>query len=146
MIYRHIEQISDRSEERFGLGIGTRNVIGLVSSFFPALFVSSTWQGALRVVFVVGITGLGFVLSLMYHGLPLYQWPIHWARGRVSRIIYGRTITPDSLPGVAQGRMIIPLRHNGPIRLSRRVAQASTIRSTLTAFDVPTKPKDEALC
>ena len=43
MPYDHIEQIGDRSDERFALGLGARNVAGIMVAMFPMLLLSGSW-------------------------------------------------------------------------------------------------------
>jgi hypothetical protein len=120
MAYTHIEQIGDRSEERFALGLGARNVAGMVLAAFPIMMVSGGWPITLRLPAILAAIGLGFAATTEASGLPLYAWPLWWMRGRVRVLAQGRRIMPDQLPGVAQPALRAPLRVGGPIRAARR--------------------------
>ena len=125
MPYEHIEEIGDRSEERFALGLGARNIIGLVVTVFPMLFVSGSWPVTLRILAVVGAGALGFAATIDVYGIPGYAWPLYWMRGRIARLLHTSTITPDDLPGVAAPALSAPLRVGGPIRRAGRASVRS---------------------
>lgn len=120
MPYTHIEQIGDRSDERFALGLGARNLAGMVLAGLPAILISGSWPLLLRLLVVVSAIVLGFALTVDASGMPLYAWPLWWLRGRIRMLAQGRQITPDSLPGVARPQISTPLRVGGPIRPARR--------------------------
>jgi hypothetical protein len=125
MPYEHIEQIGDRSEERFALGLGARNVAGLVVSGFPILMVSGNWPIGLRIPALLLALAFGFLATVQIGGLPAYAWPLWWLRGRIRMLAQGRTISPDQLPGIAQTAIRAPLRTAGPIRVARRASVRS---------------------
>jgi hypothetical protein len=120
MPYHHIEELGDRSQERFALGLGARNVAGMVVGAFPILLLSSGWPIILRLPALLAAIITGLLLTIDISGLATYEWPLWWLRGRMRRLAHGRSITPTALPGVAQQPMHIPLRVGGPIRASRR--------------------------
>jgi hypothetical protein len=122
MSYEHIEQIGDRSEERFALGLGARNVAGMVLCAFPVLLISTEWHLILRITSILSAIALGFLATVEITGLPAYSWPLWWARGRIRILAQGRIITPDQLPGVAQPVIRTPLRVGGPVRVARRAS------------------------
>ncbi len=122
MPYEHIEQIGDRSEERFALGLGARNVAGLVAGGFPILLISGNWPIGLRIPVILLALALGFLATAEIAGMPAYAWPIWWLRGRIRMLAQGRAITPEQLPGIAQPAMRAPLRVGGPIRIARRTS------------------------
>ena len=131
MPYEHIEQIGDRSEERFALGLGARNVAGMVLGAFPLLMMSGAWPTLLRIPAILLAIALGFCATVDIAGLPAYAWPIWWVRGRLRMLTQGRIITPDQLPGIAQTSIRAPLRVGGPIRVARRASvQAYSPRNT----------------
>lgn len=120
MPYHHIEELGDRSEERFALGLGARNVAGIVAAAFPMLMLSGAWPLALRIPALAIAIGLGYMATVDLGGLPLYAWPLWWARGRARMLMLGRVIAPDWLPGAAIPPLPIPRRAGGPIRPARR--------------------------
>lgn len=143
MPYEHIEEIGDRSEERFALGLGARNMIGLVVSVFPVMFVSGAWPVTLRILAVVGAGALGLAATIDVYGIPGYAWPLYWMRGRIARLLHTSTITPDDLPGVAAPALSAPLRVGGPIRRARRASVCTTaVRAvSLRSLSIPIPPE-----
>ena len=122
MPYEHIEQIGDRSEERFALGLGARNVAGIMLGIFPMLILSGSWPLIVRVPTMLAAMVIGFLATVTIQGLPTYAWPIWWVRGQLAVLLNGRIITPEQLPGVAQPIMRAPIRVGGPIRAARRAS------------------------
>jgi hypothetical protein len=127
-MYEHIEQIGDRSEERFALGLGARSVAGMVLCAFPMLLISGDWPLLLRVPAILLAIALGFLATMELSGLPAYAWPIWWVRGRIRMAAQSRTITPEHLPGSAQATIRAPLRVGGPIRRARRASVRTRVR------------------
>jgi len=126
MPYEHIEQLGDRSDERFALGLGARNVAGIMVGMFPMLLLSGNWPLLVRLPAMLAAMLIGFIATITMGGLPAYAWPIWWVRGHLTMLLNGRTITPEQLPGVAQSRMRAPIRVGGPIRAARRASVRGT--------------------
>ncbi len=122
MPYEHIEQIGDRGDERFALGLGARNGAGMVVAALPVVLVSAGWPLAARLPSVLGAVAVGLLATVESGGMPLYAWPLWWLRGRARMLAQGRRIAPDQLPGAAQQRPPLPLRVGGPVRYARRRA------------------------
>jgi hypothetical protein len=122
MPYKHIEELGDRKQERFALGLGAQSVGGIALLVLPVLMLSTEWPLGLRAAGVIGAAALGFLLTMEVSGLALYEWPLWWARGRLRMLAQGRTITPDQLPGVVAQPARAPLRVGGSIRPARRAA------------------------
>jgi hypothetical protein len=120
MPYLHIEELGDRSQERFALGLSAQNVIGMVVCGFPLFTISSTWPPGARLAAILAALALGFIATVEVSGLLVYAWPLWWARGRVRRLVQSSTIYPDQLPGIAAERVAAPLRAGGPLRVARR--------------------------
>jgi len=132
MPYDHIEQIGDRSDERFALGLGARNVAGIMVAMFPMLLLSGSWPLLVRLPAMLAAMVIGFLATVTIQGLPTYAWPLWWVRGQIAMLLNGRTITPEQLPGVAQPSMRAPIRVGGPIRVARR----ASVRGTTSAAPI----------
>jgi hypothetical protein len=126
MPYEHIEQIGDRSEERFALGLGARNVVGIMIGMLPMMLLSGNWPLLVRLPAMLTAMACGFIATITISGLPSYAWPIWWMRGHLTMLLNGRTITPEQLPGVSQPIMRAPIRVGGPIRAARRASVRGT--------------------
>ena len=122
MPYRHIEELGDRKQERFALGLGAQSVGGIALLVLPILMLSAEWPFGLRAAGVIGAAALGFLLTMEVSGLALYEWPLWWARGRLRMLAQGRTVAHDQLPGAVAQPARAPLRVGGPLRPARRSA------------------------
>lgn len=128
MPYHHIEELGDRSQERFALGLGARNVAGMVMGAFPIMLISGAWPLILRLPALLAAIMIGLLLTIDVGGLATYEWLLWWVRGRIRMLAQGRNITPAMLPGVAQQTIRVPLRVGGSIRAARRNRQLSQNR------------------
>lgn len=141
MPYEHIEQIGDRSDERFALGLGASQMMGILAMCVPILLISGQWPLGLRAGAIIGSALIGFLATVEIQGLPAYQWPIWWGRGRIQRALHGDRITPDDLPGMAQPTVRAPLRVGGPLRPARRASvRQQAVIHTRPDSHVPTPP------
>lgn len=145
MPYHHIEELGDRSQERFALGLGARNVVGMVLAAFPILIVTGAWPIALRLPLVLLAIGAGLVLTIDAGGMAVYAWPLWWARGRLRLLAQGRRIAPDSLPGAARPSVPTPLRVGGPIRPARRRSTVFAQAPIPSGVPTPTDTLDEEI-
>ena len=68
MTYQHIEELGDRSQERFALGLSAQNLIGMVVCGFPLFPISSAWPPGPRLAAILAALALGWIVTRRRRG------------------------------------------------------------------------------
>ena len=117
MPYTHIEELGDRRQEKYLLGLTIQNVVGVLVLSLPAMLLTNTTTIFIRILSIVSAVGLGIFLTTDMGGMALYEWLLWTIRGHLRLLIRGRMLHPDALHGSpVQQRHITALRVGGPIR------------------------------
>lgn len=120
MPYTHIEELGDRRQEKYLLGLTIQNVVAVLVLSLPVILLTNTSAILVRIFSIVSAVGLGIFLTTDIGGMALYEWLLWTTRGHVRLLIRGPMLHPDALHGnPAQQRHITALRVGGPIRPAR---------------------------
>lgn len=120
MPYTHIEELGDRRQEKYLLGLTVQNLVGVIVLSLPAILLTGAANVLIRIVAIAAAVGLGIFLTTDIGGLALFEWLLWTLRGHVRMLIAGHSLHPDALCSrSAQQRSVTPLRVGGPIRPAR---------------------------
>ncbi len=117
MPYTHIEELGDRRQEKYLLGLTVQNLVGVLVLSFPAMLLTDNANILVRVLSIGSAIGLGIVLTTDMGGMALFEWALWTIRGYMRLLIRGTCLHPDALHGnPIQQSQITALRVGGPIR------------------------------
>lgn len=125
MPIRLIEDLQSRRHEKVMNFLTIENIVALVVTFFPLFVLTGGMPIVVRAPICLLGALAGYVLTLDYHGLPLYEHGLWVARGALRLRAQGDRIAPEDLPGAIpqQEREDRPLAVDGPIQAVRRERQ-----------------------
>ena len=115
MPYEHIEELGDRRQEKYLLGLTIHNLAGVLALALPALIITSAAGMLVRIGAVVAAVMLGILLTSPAGGLVVYEWPLWWLRGHIRMLLRGPLVHPRSFEGADAPLPIAPLRVGGPL-------------------------------
>ena len=125
---RIIEELASRKQEKIATFLTFESIVAVIIGFMPIFMISSSWPLLTRVPMCVAGAVVGYIVTLEFHGLPLYEHVLWTARGLFRLRVHGNRLGPEDLPGAIpapdQDRVIVV---SGPIELAQR--PASTPRS-----------------
>jgi hypothetical protein len=119
MPYEHIEELGDRRQEKYLLGLTVQNLVGVLALALPALLLTQGAGVLARILAVAGSLVLGIGLTLPVGGLTLYEWPLWLARGRLRVLLRGRLIRAGTFQASPIEMPVAPLCVGGPIQPAR---------------------------
>jgi hypothetical protein len=118
---RIIEELTSRKKEKIATFLTFESIVAVILGFMPIFIISGSWPLLTRVPLCLGGALVGYVCTLEFQGLPLYEHALWTARGLFRLKTQGNRIGPEDLPGAIpapdQDRVIVL---SGPIELVQR--------------------------
>jgi len=137
MSARIIEELTSRKQEKIATFLTFESIVAVLVTFMPIFMISSSWPVLTRVPLCVAAAVAGYVLTLEFHGLPLYEHVLWTARGLYRLRVHGSRVVPEDLPGAIpapdQDRVIAA---SGPIELVQRRATVHTVETRPASTDL----------
>ncbi len=128
---RIIEELTSRKKEKIAAFLTFESIVAVILAFMPIFMISSTWPVLTRVPLCLGAALAGYICTVEFHGMPLYEHVLWTARGLFRLKTQGNRVVPDDLPGAIpapnEDRVIVV---SGAIELVQRDAtsQANLLR------------------
>lgn len=128
---RIIEELTSRKQEKIATFLTFESVIAVCLGFMPIFMISGSWPLLTRLPLCVAGAVIGYICTLEFRGLPLYEHVLWTARGLFRLRVHGNRVVPEDLPGAIpapdEDRVIAA---SGPIELVQRrvVALPVTVR------------------
>jgi hypothetical protein len=120
---RIIEELASRKKEKIATFLTFESIVAVIIGFMPLFMISSSWPLLTRVPLCLLGALVGYIITLDYRGLPLYEHVLWTARGLLRLKTQGNRVGPEDLPGAIlapdQDRVIVV---SGPIELVQRPA------------------------
>lgn len=120
---RIIEELTSRKKEKIATFLTFEGIVGVIIAFLPLFMISSTWPLLTRLPLCLAAAVGGYIVTLEFHGLPLYEHMLWTARGLFRLRFHGNRVVPEDLPGAIpapdEDRIVAA---SGPIELVRRNA------------------------
>jgi len=138
---RIIEELASRKQEKIATFLTFESIVAVIVSFMPIFMISAQWPLLTRVPLCAGAAVAGYIATVEFHGLPLYEHILWSARGLFRLRTQGSRVVPEDLPGAIpapdQDRVIAA---SGPIELVQRRPAGSARPAVL-----PSIPGEEYL-
>jgi hypothetical protein len=96
---RIIEELTSRKKEKIATFLTFESIVAVILGFMPIFIVSGSWPLLTRVPLCLGGALVGYVCTLEFQGLPLYEHALWTARGLFRLKTQGNRIGPEDLPG-----------------------------------------------
>jgi hypothetical protein len=129
---RIIEELTSRKKEKIATFLTFESIVAIILGFMPIFIVSGSWPLLTRVPLCLVGALAGYICTLEFQGLPLYEHALWTARGLFRLKTQGNRIGPEDLPGAIpapdQDRVIVV---SGLIELVQREVGR---RASSTAF------------
>jgi hypothetical protein len=144
---RIIEELTSRKKEKIAAFLTFESIVAVILAFMPIFMISSTWPLLTRVPLCLGAALAGYICTVEFHGMPLYEHVLWTARGLFRLKTQGNRVVPDDLPGAIpapnEDRVIVV---NGAIELVQRDAASQTHSPRGLAIGTPqaTQTVDDA--
>jgi hypothetical protein len=123
---RIIEELTSRKQEKIATFLTFESIVAVLLVFMPIFMISGSWPILVRIPACAAAAIVGYVLTIEWQGLPLYEQLVWTVRGLFRLRVHGNRITPEDLPGAApmpdQDRVIAA---SGPIEVVQREAPAT---------------------
>ena len=140
---RIIEELTSRKKEKIAAFLTFESIVAVILAFMPIFMISSTWPLLTRVPLCLGAALTGYICTVEFQGMPLYEHVLWTARGLFRLKTQGNRILPDDLPGAIpapnEDRVIVV---NGAIELVQR--DAAALHSQPDTQSIDDAPVDDA--
>jgi hypothetical protein len=124
---RIIEELTSRKKEKIAAFLTFESIVAVILAFMPIFMISSTWPVLTRVPLCLGAALTGYVCTVEFQGMPLYEHVLWTVRGLFRLKTQGNRVVPDDLPGAIpapnEDRVIVV---SGAIELVQRDAASQT--------------------
>lgn len=117
-MYRHLERLNSRKQEKVALFLTAENVAGLLVMVLP-VYLGTAIMGSplLRFLLLAAAAVIGIATTLQVNGLAFYERLLWRVRGWVRVKVTGGIIHPSTFTNIpATKRQSRVLRVNGPIQ------------------------------
>lgn len=118
---RIIEELTSRKQEKIATFLTFESIIAICLGFMPIFMISGSWPLLTRVPLCAAGAILGYICTVEFRGLPLYEHVLWTARGLFRLRVHGNRVLPEDLPGAIpapdEDRVIAV---SGPIELVQR--------------------------
>ena len=122
---RIIEELASRKKEKIATFLTFESIVAVLVAFMPIFMISAQWPLLTRVPLCAAAAVAGYIATVEFRGLPLYEHVLWSARGLFRLRTQGARVAPEDLPGAIpapdQDRVIAA---SGPIELVQRHAAA----------------------
>lgn len=118
---RIIEELTSRKQEKIATFLTFESIIAVCLGFMPIFMISGSWPLLTRVPLCAAGAVIGYICTVEFRGLPLYEHVLWTARGLFRLRVHGNRVLPEDLPGAIpapdEDRVIAV---SGPIELVQR--------------------------
>jgi hypothetical protein len=124
---RIIEELTSRKKEKIAAFLTFESIVAVILAFMPIFMISSTWPVLTRVPLCLAAALAGYICTVEFQGMPLYEHVLWTVRGLFRLKTQGNRVVPNDLPGAIptpnEDRVIVV---NGAIELVQRDAASQT--------------------
>jgi hypothetical protein len=96
---RIIEELTSRKKEKIATFLTFESIVAVLIGFMPMFMLTSTWPPLSRVPLCAASAVAGYIATVDFHGLPLYEHVMWTARGLFRLQVHGNRVVPEELPG-----------------------------------------------